>query len=224
MSTASVKIEPREELAKTRGGWGDKQFKSVNGALALYWLFCAAIGLLLLRDEIFSWKVPAAWGVAPVFFAYALLITLFNEWAYIQVARHDGRPFNLTATILFTVINGVLEVFAFMGAFRLLEGGSRLLLGESWAVLNFTLGFIGFVVYSGISHAFFWARVLPRHFSADPAVQPLRKALNLIQAAIVLGWCLYFFATNDLWTLVFLHIIIDAVLMWRVRPLVLGAK
>lgn len=215
----------KEELDRTRGA-GDKTFRSVNGALALYWLFCLGIGLLLLRDEIFSWLIPAAWGQAPLLLAYALGITLFNEWAYIKVARSDGRPFSLSATVLFTVINGPLEVLAFMGFFKLFEGASRWLVGatEWWAIgLNFFWGFAGFVIYSGLTHAFFWARALPRHFTADPALQRLRKLMSPIQALIVLGWCLYFFATGDLWTLVGLHIIIDVVLMARVRPPVLTA-
>ncbi len=219
MSSVTVQETPKEKLDQTRGWQGS--FRSTNGALGLYWLFCAVVGLLLLRDELFSWPLPAAWGQAPFLLAYAVGITLFNEWAYIKVARSDGRPFSLSATVLFTLINGPLEVLAFMGAYRILEGGSRLLLGPNWGVVSFVLGFVGFVVYSGFAHAFFWARVLPRHFSAEPSLQRLRKLLGPIQALIVLGWCLYFYATGDLWTLIILHIIIDAVLMARVRPPVL---
>ncbi|HEX2914438.1 MAG TPA: hypothetical protein VH186_26800 [Chloroflexia bacterium] len=221
MSTVPAE-QQSEILARTRGA-GDKTFRSVNMALAGYWLFCLLVGLLLLRDEIFSWRIPAAWGQAPLLLAYALAITVFNEWAYIKVARSDGRPFSFSATLLFTLINGTLEVFAFMGFFRLLEGGSRWLFGPDMGIINFIAGFLGFVIYSGLSHAFFWARALPRHFSADPSLQRLRKLLEPIQAFIVLGWCLYFYATGDLWTLVGLHFLIDAVLMARVRPPVLNA-
>ncbi len=220
MSSISVEEGHREQLDRTRGS-SHAPFQSVNRALVLYWLFCLAVGLVFLREELFSWRIPAAWGQAPIQLAYAVAITLFNEWAYIKVARSDGRPFSLSATAIFTLINGVLEVFAFMAFFRLLEGGSRWLLGPDWGVVNFIFGFIGFVVYSGIAHAFFWARALPRHFTAEPRWQRLRKLLSPIQALIVLGWCLYFFATGDIWTLVGLHMIIDAVLMSHVRPPVL---
>ena len=221
MSTVSVEeVANLPSLDRTRG-YG-QPFRSVNRALGLYWLFCLAVGLVLLRDEIFSFKIPTAWTAAPLLLTYAVAITLFNEWAYIRVARADGRSFSLSATVAFTLINGTLEVFAFMGAYRLLEGGFRLLFGSNLSFIGFILGFIGFVVYSGLAHAFFWARALPRHFSAEPGLQRLRKLLGPIQALIVLGWCLYFWATGDLWTLVLLHLIIDAVLMARVRPPVLN--
>ncbi len=222
MSSVSVDASQREQLDRTRGA-GDKTFRSVNLALGIYWLFCLGLGLLLLRDEIFSWRIPAGWGQAPILLAYAVLITIFNEWAYIKVARSDGRPFSLSATLIFTLFNGVLEVFAFIGFFRLLEGASRWLLGPDWGVVNFIFGFIGFVLYSGVAHAFFWARALPRHFTAEPRWQRLRKLLGPIQALIVLGWCLYFYATGDIWTLVVLHLLIDVVLMAQVRPPLLTA-
>lgn len=222
MSSVSVEEAQKEKLDRTRGA-GDKSFNSVNRALVLYWLFCLVVGLLLLRDEIFSWRIPAAWGQAPFLLAYAVLITLFNEWAYIKVARSDGRPFSLPATVLFTLINGVLEAFAFLAFFRLLEWASRWLLGPDWGAVNFIFGFIGFFIYSGLSHALFWARALPRHFTSEPRWQRLRKLLTPIQALIVLGWCLYFFATGDIWTIVALHLVIDVVLMAHVRPPVLMA-
>jgi hypothetical protein len=222
MSSISAEKPQKETLDRTRGA-GDKTFGSVNRALVLYWLFCLAVGLLLLRDEIFSWRIPSAWGQAPVLLVYAVAITLFNEWAYIQVARADGRAFSLSSTVLFTLINGVLEAFAFLAFFRLLEGASRWLLGPDWGVVNFIFGFLGFFIYSGLSHALFWARALPRHFTSDPRWQTLRKLLTPIQALIVLGWCLYFFATGDIWTIVALHLIIDVVLMAHVRPPVLMA-
>ncbi len=212
-------LEVKEQLDKTRGV--GQPFRNVNRALGLYWLFCLGVGLLMLRDELFCWQIPKAWVSAPFFLAYALAITLFNEWAYIKVARSDGRPFSLSATVIFTLINGPLEVLAFMSFYKLLGGGFHMLLGANWEILNFFMGFVGFVVYSGIAHAFFWARALPRHFSAEPSVQRLRKLLSPIQALIVLGWCLYFWATGDIWTLVGLHLIIDVVLMAHVRPPVL---
>jgi len=214
---AQLKTELGEEKLDATRGSGGKMFSSTTGPLLLYWLFCLVIGLVVLRDEIFSWRIPEMWGKYPIFLAYAVFITLFNEWAYIKVARHDGRPFNLNLSILFTLVNGVLEAFAFMAFYRIFEQAARLVFGDL-TIVTFIFGFVGFVVYSGLTHALFWARLLPRHFSAAPEVQKLRKALSLIQALIVLGWCLYFWQSGDIWTLVALHIVIDAVLMARVRP------
>lgn len=208
--------QPAETLDVTRGS-GGKMFRSTTGPLLAYWIFCLAIGLLVLHDEIFSWRIPTAWGQQPFFLAYAVLITLFNEWAYIKIARHDNRPLRPGLTVLFSLINGVLEAFAFIAFYRLFEQAAKLVFGD-WYILTFIFGFFGFVIYSGLCHALFWGRLLPRHFSSAPELQLLRKLLNLIQALIVLGWCLYFGSTGDLWTIVGLHIIIDAVLMLRVRP------
>lgn len=211
-----AQAEVRETLDTTRGSSG-KMFRSTTGPLLAYWAFCLAIGLLVLRDEIFSWRIPEMWGKSPLFLAYAVLITLFNEWAYIQVARHDGRPLHPGLTVFFTIVNGILEAFAFMAFYRLFEQAAKLVFGNL-TIVTFIFGFIGFVVYSGLAHALFWARLLPRHFSSAPEVQKLRKALGPIQALIVLGWCLYFMDTGDIWTLVVLHVLIDLVLMLRVRP------
>jgi hypothetical protein len=213
---AQVKATQQEVLDETRGS-GGKMFSSTTGPLLLYWVFCLAVGLLVLHDEIFSWRIPEAWGKAPFFLAYAVLITVFNEWAYIKIARHDGRPLRPALSVFFTLVNGVLEAFAFMAFYRLFEQAANLVF-PNVTVVTFIFGFIGFVVYSGIAHALFWARLLPRHFSSAPELQRLRKAMGLIQALIVLGWCLYFQSTGDLWTLVVLHMLIDGVLMVRVRP------
>ncbi|MEI6044255.1 MAG: hypothetical protein WCS37_07675 [Chloroflexota bacterium] len=228
---AQVEVNQQKETLDVTRGSGGKTFTSTTGPLLVYWGFCLAMGLVILRDEIFSLRIPEMWGKYPFFLAYAILITLFNEWAYIKVARHDGRPFNLNNTIIFTLANGVCEVFAFMGFYRIFEGAAKLILefvgfAPSSAghenivadIIIFIFGFAGFVIYSGLVHALFWGRLLPRHFSSAPEVQKLRKALGLIQMLIVLGWCLYFWNTGDIWTLVILHLIIDAVLMARVRP------
>jgi hypothetical protein len=214
---ASVDVNQQKESLDVTRGSGGKAFSSTTGPLLAYWAFCIAMGLLILRDQIFSWQIPEAWGKSPIFLGYAVLITIFNEWAYIKVARHDGRPFNLTNTIIFTLVNGVCEVFAFMGFYRIFEQAAKLVFNDL-AIVTFIFGFVGFVIYSGLVHALFWGRLLPRHFSSAPEVQTLRKALGLIQMLIVLGWCLYFWNTGDIWTLVILHVIVDAVLMARVRP------
>lgn len=211
-----------EQLAETRTLGRSGAFKNPTALLLGYWVLCAAIGLLFLRDELFNWKVGQSWQVHWFWAVLALAVTIAAQIAYMQVARHDGRPLSPSTTLVFIIINGVLEALVFMVCYKLLFLGAKLVFGDL-DVINFTFGFLGFVLYSGFIHGFFWARLIPPHFSAEPRLQGLRKLLTPIQACIVLAWCVYFYYTGDIWTIVFLHIIIDVVLMTWVRPPVLFA-
>jgi hypothetical protein len=207
----------RENLAETRTFGHAGAFKNPTATLLIYWGLCAALSIPLLWSELTTWRVGQAWQTHWFWAILALVVTVFAQIAYMLVARNDGRKLNIPVTVLFVVVNGVLEALVFMTAYKLMFGLSSLVFG-GLDVINFIFGFLGFVIYSGFIHGFFWARLIPPHFSAEPRLQPLRKQLTPIQAAIVLAWCLYFYFTGDIWTIVFYHFIIDAVLMVWVRP------
>jgi chlorophyllide a hydrolase len=233
MTTEKAKITPeenrrnshsyREGLAETRTIGRAGPFKNPTALLLGYWVLCAAVSIPFLWNELTTWRVGQAWQLHWFWAILALVVTIVAQIAYIMVARHDGRPLNVPVTLLFVVVNGILEALVFMTAYKIFFWLSQLVFG-GLDVINFIFGFIGFVIYSGIIHGFFWARLLPPHFSDEPKLQPLRKQLTPIQAAIVLAWCLYFYFTGDIWTIVFLHFIIDAVLMVRVRPPLFATK
>lgn len=214
LQTSPVSAQP--QLSETRG-IGHLSFSSTRGPLLLYWIFCLAVGLLLLHDYIFSWRIPAAWITQPFFLALAVVVTIASQVGYWQVARNDGRPLKPLTSFLFVLCNGPIECFMFLAMYQLLFSASKLVFG-GLDFVNVGFGILGFVFYSGLIHAVFWARLLPRHFSAEPRLQTLRRLLTPIQSAIVLVWCLYFYQTGDIWTPVILHSLMDTILMVRVRP------
>lgn len=196
---------------------GGKPFSSTRIPLLLYWLICLVVGGAVLHEAIFSWHIPAAWSQARLFLILAIIVTIASQVAYWLVARSDGRPFLPVRSIIFVIINGIVECWMFLAAYQLLFSGAKLIFGSlDW--INVAFGIVGFIFYSGFIHGFFWARLLPPHFTAEPRWQPLRHRMVPIQAAIVVSWCLYFFATGDIWTLVALHALMDAILVTRIHP------
>lgn len=220
----TVKAAPPQtsELSETHS-IGGKHFSSSCGPLLLYWLICLIVGGAVLHEAIFSWHIPGAWSQAPLFLALAIVVTIASQVAYWLVARSDGRPFLPVRSVLFVAVNGVVECWMFLTAYQLLFSGAKFIFGSlDW--LNVAFGIVGFIFYSGFIHGFFWARLLPAHFTAEPRWQPLRRRMVPIQAAIVVSWCLYFYATGDIWTLVVLHGLMDAILVTRIHPPILEAN
>ncbi len=211
-----------EKLAQTRTLGHGKQFVHTMPILWGYWAFCTVFALLTLRDEIFSWRVANSWQNYLVWALVALVITIAAQVGYVMVARHDGRPLAPVSTLIFVIVNGLLEAFVFMGIYRVFFTASKAVFGDMDAI-NLLFGFLGFFLYSGLIHAMFWARLIPPHFTAEPSLQRLRRMLTPIQTVIVISWCVYYYYTGDIWTIVAFHLIIDTVLMIRVRPPILFA-
>ncbi len=209
-------------LAETRMLGHRARFSNTNAVLLFYWAVIAALAWIPIRDEIFSWRVGSGLEKYFGWAVIALVVTVGAQIAYMQVARSDGRPIAPLTSLIFIIVNGVLEAFIFMAFYTIFFQGAKLVFG-SLDVVNFLFGFLGFFIYSGFIHAFFWARMIPPHFSSEPRLQKLRKLLTPIQTAIVLSWCIYYYFTGDIWTIVALHIVIDCVLMFWVRPPLLFA-
>ena len=207
-------VKPR----RIRAGYAAGQVAPAkrNQYVLLYWLLGAIFSALILHDELANPqldRVVANWPIA----LFAIVATVGTQIAYVQVAKNDGRRFDLPTTVLFVVANGVIEALTFLAFVKVGIEGGRLLWGDVGAA-NFLLGALAFIIYSGIIHAFFWVRVFPPHFSDAPELQRLRRGLEPMQAVIALSWTLLFFATRDVWTVILLHMVIDTVLMIRVRP------
>jgi membrane protease YdiL (CAAX protease family) len=209
-------------LDETRKLGRHPQFENANGPLLAYWVFCLVFGFLFLRDTIFTWNVLESWQSYGWLALITLLVTLGSQWGYMLVARNNGRPVAFVSSITFIIVNGILEAFVFMGLYKIFFDAARLVFGDL-NVINTFFGIFGFTMYSGFIHAAFWARLIPPHFTADPRRQKLRRLLTPIQASIVVMWCIYYQVTGDLWTVIFLHILVDGVLMFWVRPPVLFA-
>lgn len=190
-------------------------------AVLAYWGIATVLGVLFLADWIVSWNVGATLA-RPWLIVLLVGAWIFSQILYILVARHNGRPILWMPTILFALGNGVCEILAFAVVYRAGEGLGRSLVdmvlpaGASFA--GFVLGVIFFAIYGGFIHAFFWIKLLPPHLDDSPRSRAIRRLRPLAELSLVLSWSLCFWLTRDIWTVIFFHIIIDFVLMLRVRP------
>ncbi|GIV88612.1 MAG: hypothetical protein KatS3mg055_1130 [Chloroflexus sp.] len=196
--------------------------------ILLYWLISSVIGIPLLADWLRSWNVPVTLG-NPLFVAFLLISFAFSQVLYVMVARHDGRPFLVGPTVIFSIGNGVIETFAFATVYRIGAWIGDGLAAQFWpglvGPLGFAVGFTAFVIYGGVIHGMFWLQQLPPHLDDTPRSMRIRKLRPLAEMALVLGWSLCLYLYQDIWTVIFIHILVDLGLMLRVRPPVfLGAS
>jgi hypothetical protein len=133
---------------------------------------------------------------------------------------HEGRPFNLLSTNIFSLGNGVFETIAFALVYRFGEGlGGKMPLSPKTAMrVGLVFGIVLLTLYNGMIHAFFWIELLPDHFHTTPIAEMVRGFHIPALAVMLVGWCLCFWLTRDVWTVVFFHILVDVVLMVQVRP------
>lgn len=186
-----------------------------------YWGISAVLGVVFLRDWITSWNVGETLS-HPWLVVYLIVTLTIGQVAYSIIARHDNRPIRVLPTIIFALGNGIFETFAFALVYRLGEW-LGVLVGQAVVPhaasgIGFTLGVVFFIIYGGSIHAFFWLKILPPHLNESPIVLVIRRYRMLSEIALVLGWCLCFWLTDDIWTVVFFHSLVDLGLMLRVRP------
>ncbi|NWJ48146.1 MAG: hypothetical protein HXX08_20000 [Chloroflexi bacterium] len=210
-------------LDQTRHIGSRPQIEHTNLSLLVYWVLCTVVGFALLWNDISSWRVATAWQNYGWLALVALVTTILSQIPYMMVSSGNGRPIAPVSSTIFVIVNGAIEAFVFLGCYNLLFNLSKLVFGDL-NIVNFIFGLFGFIFYSGFIHAFFWARLIPPHFSANPKLQPLRRMMPFVQITIVVGWCIYYYFTADIWTVVALHALVDGVLMFWVRPPVLFAQ
>lgn len=195
--------------------------------IIIYWVIATLVGVPLLYDWLLAWNVPATLS-QPWLVVYLLLTFVLSQVLYIVVARHDGRPIHWGALVFFSLGNGLAETFAFAAIYRLGEIAGSAIVGSfapaGASLAGFILGIIFFTIYGGLIHGLFWLRILPPHLDDSPRSRAIRKFRPLAEIALVLGWSLCFWLFRDIWTVIFLHILVDIGLMVLVRPPIFGAS
>lgn len=192
-------------------------------AILIYWGISLVLGVVALRHWIGAWNVGATLSHPGLVIYLALTFTL-SQVLYVLVARHDDRPILPLPTVIFSLGNGIFETFAFAFVFWLggLIGSSLvgLVFPAAASVAGFALGMVFFMIYGGLIHGMFWLRLLPPHFDDSPRSRSIRKARPLAEVALVFGWAICLWVFQDIWTVVFVHTLVDVGLMLRVRPVI----
>jgi hypothetical protein len=187
----------------------------------IYWGLSALLGFIFIPTWILNWNVAATFE-RPWLILYLIVSWSISQTVYIIVARHDNRPIHWGAATFFALLNGICETFAFALVYWLGE-----VIGNALATLfmpsisdiaGFGCGIVFFIIYGGLIHGLFWVKLLPPHFDDSTLSRSLRNIRPLIEIGLVSGWAMCFWITRDIWTVVFFHILVDFILMLRVRP------
>lgn len=211
--------------ARLREAFSGEGTKSVELPILIYWAVCAVLGIAFLKDWLVSWNVGETLA-RPWLVVYLIITLIISQVIYFVVACDDGRSIHWNSTIIFTIGNGIFEVFAFAVVYRLGEVVGSAVVGAfapgAASVAGFILGVILFIMYGGLIHGLFWIKLLPPHFKSTPMVLAIRKYRPLAEVFLVTGWSLCFWLGQDIWTVVIIHIVLDLCMMLRIRPVLFG--
>ncbi|MEM9161981.1 MAG: hypothetical protein AAGC54_02795 [Cyanobacteria bacterium P01_F01_bin.4] len=182
---------------------------AIEPEIWIYWGCCFASALLLalwvvryrpVADGLISPDVDDRDGYLSAL-AMGWGVTLLAAAIYVLFTQKyvDGA-YQLTDLTLFSVANGVLEQLMFV--FWFLVGsylGQRLF--PKQPIRSFWVGYLSYVVYSGLIHPLFWVQVLPSH---EPFL-PMIGILPLIS----LFWMWLLWRYRAVMAIVAMHIVID---------------
>ncbi len=174
----------------------------------IYWLFCAIAMLLVITNRKFAYTLlspdldsPQKEENKTIFLTLGWVSTLLASAIYIlfTVKKKTGA-YQLPDLISFSLLNGILEQFMFVFWFLL---GCYLAQKKfsQHSMLIFSLGYLGYFLYSGAIHPLFWFQVLPEH---DPFM-PMAFILPFMS----LFWMWLFWRYQAIMAILAMHIAID---------------
>ncbi|CAB9506747.1 expressed unknown protein [Seminavis robusta] len=129
-----------------------------------------------------------------------------------------GRRVDWLAIVMYSLMNGVLETFAFLFAYDL----GRHLDVESlfgWhnkndELIGFLIGFSIYYVYAGLIHIVVWMRmVFPQHVLHESALPFHTHCLPFLTLQSI-AWLVLYEATNDVFFICLCHCITDMGHAW----------
>lgn len=176
-----------------------------------YWAIAIIIGVLFFRKDITAPNPPFdARRIGLLIFS--VIILALNAYIYSNSTTDGGRVLDPWSALIFSVGNGIAETFMFYAVFRLGQSLVGKFTQNQWA--GFIVGFLFFMIYSGIIHGFFWLNILPEHVVQT---SPFKPFFMPIQLMIALSWALSFFWYRDLRTVFVLHALVDLTMIMNVK-------
>ena len=182
--------------------------------LIIYWVIGLVVGLFVLRADIAQVATGFSTGHV-ISIGVGLLATLVTMVAYDRVSMGGGRSLHLPTLVAFPLLNGLCETILFLASFKL---GTALAAPFTTQPLRlFLAGTVTFFAYSGAIHALFWLKILPPHLDKSPAVKNIRRIwiIGLVAVSSIWGWL--YFGYQDFWSVVVLHAIFDAGMVYSIR-------
>ncbi|NTU52911.1 MAG: hypothetical protein HGA97_04250 [Chlorobiaceae bacterium] len=176
-----------------------------------YWAIAILIGVVFFRKDVMTSNNdygPRRIGLI----VFSVVILGLNAYIYSNSTTDGGRTLDPLSALIFSIGNGIAETFMFYAMFRL----GQIIVGKftdkAWG--GFALGFLFFMIYSGIIHGLFWLPILPEHVVQT---SPFKPFFMPIQLMIALSWALSFFWYRDIRTVFVLHSLVDLTMIMNVK-------
>lgn len=127
--------------------------------------------------------------------------TLLAGASYILLThKFETGSYAISDLLTFSFLNGVLEQFMFIFWF-LLGCYVGKIITQNRPLLIFVFGYMGYALFSGLIHAFFWVVVLP---SLQPSL-----VMPFVLAATSLIWMWLLWRYQAVVAIIAMHIVVD---------------
>jgi len=151
---------------------------------------------------------------------FSLVASFVTSIIYYRTTNHKGRKLSLFSIGTIPLMNGILESIYFWFTFDLGVWLTQWLLPRDYlspfctSILEFTMGFHTFSLYSGVVHAVMWgAMVLPPGYDLprDGTPRTQEKSKKLLKFLILNStlWLISYYVYHDPWNMIICHIIAD---------------
>jgi len=173
--------------------------------MSIYW----AIGFLIGQRQGYTERLttwPSSWWTFWHFLAFGT--TIECQRRFVTRFTNMGRPRRIGATMIFALMNGVLETMYFLCVYDI---GRNLITSNRW--MGIFLGWTLYYIYNAVIHVGFWLKlVFPDHTRTD--APPFHKHGLLLLTILSIGWIGMYEFTHDVAFICCLHVIIDGWASW----------
>jgi hypothetical protein len=177
----------------------------------IYWTIALIIGVVFFRKDVTAPNPPLD-NRRLGLLIFSIAILGLNAYIYSNSTSDGGRVLDPRSALIFSVGNGIAETFMFYAVFRIGQVLAGKFTDNQWA--GFAVGFLFFMIYSGLIHGLFWLNILPEHVVQTSPFKPFFMPTQLL---IALSWALSFFWYRDLRTVFFLHAVVDLTMIMNVK-------
>ncbi len=186
---------------------------AIESRIWIYWGFCLIAAAIVIRCK--GWVTTllsphagslAKWDGYQTSIALGWIVTLLTALTYALLTRkYATGPYQLADLVAFSILNGVLEQFMFVFWFLLGCYAVKVSVPGK-PMMTFAVGYVAYVVYSGLVHVSFWVSVLPPH-------KPVTLIMVGLLSATSLAWMWLFWRYRAMGTIIAMHIVVDMLMI-----------
>ncbi len=184
---------------------------SVPMMIYAYWAFAFLVGILFFKTDILAFNREFDTRRVTLLVASVIVVAI-NAWVYSHSTTDGGRSLDWLTVLVFSVGNGIAETFMFYALFRLGTAFAGRFTQNPWAL--FIMGFLFFIIYSGLIHGLFWINILPEHVVQTSIYKPFFMPVQMLIAG---SWALSFFWYRDIRSVIVLHALVDLTMVCNVK-------